>query len=113
MGFVYTSGEDLANVPEYEMTSRGPRQTKRTAYWNNANKDLAQAGSRTLMGYIIKNSFGDKKFMTVIQFHRMVDLFEAGTLEVIDRIYSDFAHEKGGLNGYDTESMGAFTAFGF
>ncbi len=99
-------------VPEWEIGKSGPRLVRPSSYFTNAKKFIEDNRRKGIVGVVFKNTFGRINSCTLLQYMRMIDLFEEGQCEVVDWVRNHHMHEYAGLQGYDTEGVEAFAQAG-
>lgn len=93
-------------VPVWRFGDDGKVQNIRPSSFHlNAETDFKKHGSRGVVGYKVRNNYGEIKKMTFKQYHRLFDLFRRNVLEVVEYWYDQNLPAEYGMAGYDTECV--------
>lgn len=93
-------------VPVYKFNDDGKVQNIRpTIYHRESQAMVDKHGAQGIIGYTVRNQFGDVKPMTFKQHARLKDLFERRFLEIVDYWRVHHVPPEYGMTGYDTECI--------
>lgn len=78
------------------------RLVRPSIYWRQAESDYKEFVSKGIVGYRVRNQFGDVKTMTFRNARRLKHLFDDGALTIVD-YWRNYDDEYMALKGMDTE----------
>ncbi len=99
-------------LPGWHLGADGIKLERPSRYFTEARHFATENHRRGIIGYLVRNAFGQVKFMTVLQYKRMEALFHEGDLEVVDYVTDHYASQTAPLEGFDTEGVNAFSRMG-